>query len=241
MYTVSSGNLSQLPSNIISYGLKLQLVFFRVNDLIESGLSRYVIDPDGEFIEKISKSIEKQSKKIPLPLLYLWTSNLSSLPEQFSYLSIYEYLLVRKIKIIRASKSGYESDNDNTIMLPTAEKPLRKGYNFFASGHVDDVKLNPQTKVTHISATVLSSMKENKYKAKVVLDTSNGLVLNAQCACIAGKGGKCNHIAALLYYCLDFQYYMKTQSPSKTEKLQQWHRPSRKAKKNTKPTKTGMG
>jgi len=32
----------------------------------------------------------------------------------------------------------------------------------------------------------------------------------------------------------------KYQAPSKTEKLQEWHRPSRKTKKNTKPTKTGI-
>jgi hypothetical protein len=219
-------------------------IVFRVKDLMESGMSRYVIDPDGEVVNKITENILKKHEKIPLPLMDHWTTSLVNLPNKLSYISIYEYLVKRNIQVIRTENSHESEENDSystssIIPLPTAEKPLRKGYNFFASGHVDDVKLNILEKVTHLKATVLSSMKECKYKSSLVLDNESGLVLTAKCDCVAGKGGKCNHIAALLFYCLDFQHHIQTQSPSKTEKLQQWHRPSRKAKKNTKPTKTG--
>jgi len=202
-------------------------------------MSRYVIDPDGEVINNIAEKLLQKNEEIPLPLLDRWTNNLTEIPEKFSYLAIYEYLIKRRIKVISSMHESDENASVSTIPLPTAEKPLRKGYNFFASGHVDDVKLNPLENITHIRATVLSSMKESKYKTNLVLDNTYGLVLTAKCECVAGKGGKCNHIAALLFYCIDFQHHMKSQSPSKTEKLQQWHQPSRKAKKNTKATRTG--
>jgi len=221
------------------------IVRFRVKDLIENGMSRYIVDPEDEAIKKLSeKVVETTLKGIPLPLLNNWTTNLTNIPEKFSYISIYEYLIKRSIKVFRSCDPA-DSDNEHvnkqeTIVLPSAEKPLRKGYNFFASGHVDDLKLNPLEKITHVKATVLSSMKQNKYKASVVLDKSSGLVLSAKCDCVAGMGGKCNHVAAILFFCLDFQHQLRHQSPSKTEKLQEWHQPSRKAKKNTKPTKTGI-
>ena len=55
------------------------------------------------------------------------------------------------------------------IQLPIAEKPLRKGYNFFASGHVSNIKLNSLGDITHVWADVLASMKENNYDVKVVI------------------------------------------------------------------------
>jgi len=70
-------------------------------------------------------------------------------------------------------------------------------------------------------------MRECNYKSNV-LENVSGLVIEARCECVVGKSGKCNHIAALLFYCLDLQHHRKNQAPSKTEKLQEWHRPSRK-------------
>jgi len=206
-----------------------------------------VIDPDGDALERI---VKKQFKieELPLPLLDKWSTDLTNLPEKFCYLAIFEYLIKRKMKILRDKtpqdnsstvRVNNDETTDGTYQLPTAEKPLRKGYNFFASGHVDQVKINTMENVRHLSAVVLSSMKKDQYKVKIVLDNKSGLVIKGTCECVAGKAGKCNHVAALLYYCLDFQHCYKCTPSSKTEKLQEWSKPSRKSKQNTKPTKTG--
>ena len=45
------------------------------------------------------------------------------------------------------------------MMLPTADKPLVKGHNFFASGHIGEVLLNRATDGTvHVRFGVLASM-----------------------------------------------------------------------------------
>jgi hypothetical protein len=53
-------------------------------------------------------------------------------------------------------------------------------------------------------------MKENKYKVKVIVDSSVGVVMHGSCACPAGNGGKCNHIAVLLFYLLDYSVYRQS-------------------------------
>ena len=48
--------------------------------------------------------------------------------------------------------------------LPVNQKPLRKGYNFFKSGHVSEVKFNKVEDIVHVNATVLSSYKSKSYR-----------------------------------------------------------------------------
>lgn len=96
-----------------------------------------------------------------------------------------------------------------TLPLPTAEKPLVKGHNFFASGNVGEILVNLAEKFTHIRTTVLASMRNTKYDVKVVLDNKTGLVVQASCKCPAGSGGKCNHVAALLFALVDYIQTMR--------------------------------
>ena len=49
-----------------------------------------------------------------------------------------EYLLKRQVAIIKTSGEALGVP----VMLPTADKPLMKGQNFFASGNVGEVLLN---------------------------------------------------------------------------------------------------
>ena len=121
--------------------------------------------------------------------------------------------------------------------LPVADKPLMKGYNYMASRHVGEIRLNPLNDVTHIWAEVLSSFKDKTYTVKIVLDNKTALVITASCGCPAGVGGKCNHAAALLFFLLC--HVMSEAAASVTEKPQKWHQPSRKSKKDTKPGKAG--
>lgn len=126
-----------------------------------------------------------------------------------------------------------------TLPLPTAEKPLVKGHNFFASGNVGEILVNLAEKFTHIRTTVLASMRNTKYDVKVVLDNKTGLVVQASCKCPAGSGGKCNHVAALLFALVDYIQTMRNPD-SCTSKPQVWNKPTRKNKKSTHPQVVGQ-
>ena len=72
-----------------------------------------------------------------------------------------------------------------------------------------------------------------------MLKQHSAMVLTAKFHCVAGNGGKCNHVACVLFGLLDFQKTVKDAPESCTSKEQKWHQPSRKAKKMTRPLKIG--
>lgn len=183
----------------------------------------------------IIKEYVKNLPAPPSPKLQDWTSNLDVLPEGFCYSSIVEYLIKRDITVLDSS-----GNKENTLPLPTAAKPLVKGYNFFASGNVGEIKLNPSKSYIHIRTSVLASMRDQKYDVKVVLESAKGLVVQAECGlkCPAGAGGKCNHVAALLFALVDYVNTMRNPDCC-TNKPQTWHKPTRKYKKATQPQVVG--
>ena len=124
------------------------------------------------------------------------------------------------------------------VPLPTADKPLVKGYNFFASGHVGEILVNDDNGIVHVRTTVLASMRETRYDVSCVLQEVTGLFINAACKCPAGAAGKCNHVAALLFAMMDFVKTMRVPE-SCTSHPQTWHRPQRKTKHATRPAVVG--
>ena len=92
------------------------------------------------------------------------------IPENFCYTHIYEYLVKRTITILTKSKESDSEEADLEFELPIAEKPLRKGYNFYGSGHVKEIMLCPVTNITHVKASVMASMKDKIYVVSVTLE-----------------------------------------------------------------------
>ena len=84
----------------------------------------------------------------------------------------------------------------------------------------------------------MASMKDKIYVVSVTLEKDSSLILAATCQCVAGAGGKCNHVAGVLFALLDYRESMLNKSC--TEKPQEWHLPSRKGKQSSKPVKTGI-
>ena len=158
------------------------------------------------------------------------------IPENFCYTHIYEYLVKRTITILTKSKESDTEEADLEFELPIAEKPLRKVYNL--SGHVKEIMLCPVTNITHVKASVMASMKGKTYVLSITLEKDSSLILAATCQCVAGAGGKCNHVAGVLFALLDYRESMRNKSC--TEKPQEWHLPSRKSKQSSKPVKTGI-
>lgn len=208
-------------------------VCFRVNDLMANGFSRYVVDPDKNLTYDIVQSyVNEKVPEIPTPLLCNWKDNLVCIPEKLNYTHVYEYLIKRTVVVLTK-----ERDIVETYDLPVADKPLTKGYNFYGSGHVSEIKVNLSDQYCHVWSHVMASMRDESYLTKTVLDAKSSCILKAECACVAGRGGKCNHIAAVLFALVEYRdSQMKI---SCTGKPQQWHLPSRSRKRKTKPQKIG--
>ena len=88
-------------------------------------------------------------------------------------------------------------------------------------------------------------MYEYLMKREVIVLSTDGVIidnvmlpvaekpLQSVCVHMAGRGGKCNHVGAILIARVEFrESQMKT---SWTGQPQQWHLPSRTSKKRTKP------
>ena len=74
----------------------------------------------------------------------------------------------------------------------------------------------------------VNAMKSNTYTVYVHLSEENGNVLYPNCSCIAGKGGQCNHVVALLFQIIEYKQLDITDVPDQptcAQLLQQWHVP----------------
>ncbi len=203
-----------------------------MKELQQSGYARHIVDPDENLTYSIVQAyVSEHLPTVPTPLIANWSKSPGIVPRGFSYTSMYEYLLKREITIL--ARDGVEIDR---LPLPVADKPLVKGFNFYGSGHVGDMKFNVTGNICHAWGHVTASMKQQRYLTKVALDAS-GIIMTASCECPAGQGGKCNHVAAVLFWILDHKDLQAPQSC--TEQPQAWHQPSSAAKKKIKPTKIG--
>ena len=199
-----------------------------------NGLDRFVYDPDKTTTLRLLQEHLRQLPQVPPPQLDKWCDNLDKIPQKYGYGSIVEFLIKRQARILSINST------DAMVPLPTADKPLVKGYNFFASGHVGEIHVlvNDDNGIVHVKTTVLASMRETRYDVSCVLQEVTGLVISAACKCPAGSAGKCNHVAALLFAMMDFVKTMRVPE-SCTSRPQTWHRPQRKTKRATRPAVVG--
>ena len=63
----------------------------------------------------------------------------------------------------------------------------------------------PVTGIIHVKASVMASMRDKIYMVSVTVEKNSSLILNAKCQCVAGAGGKCNHVAGVLFALLEYR------------------------------------
>ena len=153
------------------------------------------MDPDRETTLHILQDHVTSLRSVAPPAINNWTDYLDCIPQKYCYLSVVEYLIKRTVAVL---------DSVGNILpvplaLPVADKPLVKGFNFFASGNVGEILVNDNGLVIHIRTGVLASMREVRYDVKCAIDNQTGLVVLASCECPAGAGGKCNHVSSVLF------------------------------------------
>ncbi|KAK0076972.1 hypothetical protein PV326_010386 [Microctonus aethiopoides] len=117
-------------------------------------------------------------------------------------------------------RTGFERIRHNIAFQPQTE-PKRKAS--VESGHVVNVeeirKINQSLNSIKASVIRQISISLDPYIVKLHID-SNRVIVNASCTCVYNRSEKCKHISALIYF------INQEESLSKTNKEQNWGKPS---------------
>ena len=148
-----------------------------------------------------------------------WTKNLQGMPP-LTHELLKQYLITDT-----SAKHGKP---------PNAYKHKKYGYQLFKERMVTKVQvkadiLKGTERFFLVKSEVHASMKKAQYTVYAHLHQDTGKVSHASCSCVAGKGGCCKHVAALLFQVLDFIQLELTEVPDDltcTQLLQQWHVPA---------------
>jgi hypothetical protein len=114
---------------------------------------------------------------------------------------------------------------------------MKEGCGLWKVGYVKSTFVKPNVQVSKllflVKAQVGASMKSVSYPVYVHLNQVDGEVEYAKCSCMAGQGGCCKHVAALLYTILDFVNLNLKHIPMEltcTQLTQRWSVPSGSSK-----------
>jgi hypothetical protein len=120
-----------------------------------------------------------------------------NIPELFNAGHLYHYLVEQPSKMVLTDDEPM--DDDETA------RPLRKGKNIFTSGFVHDVGNAEDDHHYFLRGFVHHSMKsEPPVLSTVSLSKLSGYISQASCTCKVKTYERCAHIAALLYFLLDY-------------------------------------
>ena len=167
----------------------------------------------------------KADQQTSMPEVYnqqLWTKSLKDMPN-FTHEHIEKYLILEK---------------DKTPDKKPAEalKHKKAGYRLFKAGYATKIwvkaNIRKADNIPHfiVRCQVNAEMRKLEYTVYVHLNQVNGDIAYAKCQCPAGAGGRCKHVAAILFQLLDFSELDLTEVPDDktcTEELQQWHVPKK--------------
>ena len=150
-----------------------------------------LVDPDGGVnVERKHKELVNAggSGSVDLDLTVSfpkdgWTQSLKKLPD-VCFPSIYQHFMEKSLVVAaRMSLASVHDDGDESsdTEIFSSFKGIDKGYNFFRSGHVQQIEMVEGETFSFVRCNVLPSMKKcTPYKTKVCLLPS-GMVKVALC------------------------------------------------------------
>ena len=215
-----------------------------MDEYIKSGRDKTIVDPDENKIfskrkarkhnltsDEIQPNINKPENAATDPVVYPengWSTSLSRMP-----------FFTRAEMNLHISKSGKSFDpQSKNHTVPTC---IRKAKTFLDDEYLKEILATSDQKHFYFKCFCYHSFKKNDppHKLTVALDIVSGEVKNAECSCVAGKIGFCNHVLALmmkickfcLYDCKDVSELDRDDDMLPTEactsSLQTWHRRGR--------------
>ncbi|XP_056023104.1 uncharacterized protein LOC130046326 isoform X2 [Ostrea edulis] len=202
---------------MLQAGTKAELVK-RCLECIESKNTDIIISVDGgiwyeEKLREVLSTARSKSSADMIPLLPTsgWQKFPSgNIPKGFCYGRIYEHIiLTAKVYEKKSKTSTSDSESEDNLTDFNTSKPMVKGRQYFASGHVKDIK-------------------------SIAKGSPSGKILDASCDCKASAMGRCNHIASLLFALEDYTLQFGYDPDACTSKLCTWN-VGRKAKRQPQP------
>lgn len=228
-----------------------------MKEYISLGLDKELVDPDkGANIARklrvqaprfdsaeVDTTVGKPAHLSPAPPAPEagWTSRLSDLPT-VTFASLYQHFVEGPTRAVAGSADHKDKDeagpsaassiagSSSNADCAASFRGLSKGFRFFKDGHVQSIEyhsLPGSPGLSYVRAQVLPSMKKGKkYLVRICL-VENGDVHTAHCVCPAGLGGRCNHVAGLLYALEEFvrEGLREASSVPCTSRLQAWNKP----------------
>ena len=214
------------------------LLFFRVEQYIETRRDKNIVDPDPNGLytkrkqqrnrsESSKDASQLQGDKNPSSVDYPtegWSNSLSKLPV-FTRAEMNEHI----------ARTGKNIGNKDHHSVPTT---LRKAKTFLEDEYLHEIMAASDQQRFYFKAKCYHSFRKNDppHQLKLALCIIKGDVLHSSCTCVAGKVGFCNHISALMLKVCKFTLYeAKTtkdlrdehdENPSVacTSQLQKWHK-----------------
>lgn len=115
-----------------------------------------------------------------------------------------------------------ENNSENLADFSTL-KPMRKGRQYFTSGHVSSIMDSADHLHYFLKCKVRASYKDLAYDVSVALGLKDAKVVTGTCQCKGSAMGRCSHIAALLFALEDYTIHFGYQPPSCTSMICQWN------------------
>ncbi len=152
----------------------------------------------------------------------VWTKSLKNMPS-ITYGEIENYLILDKDKL---------PDHKPAEAL----KHKKGGYRLFKAGYTSNIWVKSNIKKEGnnvyflVRCKVNAEMKKKTYTVYVHINQITSKIEYANCECPAGAGGRCKHVAAILFQLLDYTELDLNEVPDDktcTQQLQQWHVPKK--------------
>ena len=172
-------------------------LLFRVYEYIRTGNAKKIVDPDPNKERK--KSIDGLAsppgvQRVKFPSTG-WGTSLEKMPE-FSRADMNRH-------IISSGKNLADKDHHS---IPTG---LRKAKTFLEDEYLEQIESAHDQRYFYFAAKCCHSFRKNDppHQLKLALGVLSGAVQSAQCSCVAGKSGYCNHLLALMFKLCKFSLY----------------------------------
>ena len=197
--------------------LRAYAIFTRISEPSLSIVTTSSPSPDSPGSNSFTYGfIKAQCSNLP------WSSDLSHTPP-FSFIQLYDYLVIRTVKY-------------KHILLKSTEYKKLKAFQFYYEGFIKKLEVASNSDYCYFDVRMKASMRSKIYKVIVKLSKSCGNICSAACTCPAGTGvggfGNCNHVGGVLFGLEDFnrkglkESVVDINNPTScTSKLSAWNVP----------------
>jgi len=176
----------------------------RVEEYISSGQDKNIVDPDPNKVHFKRKQSQSQLQAVVVskPATSVkypndgWSTSLEIMPS-FS----------RAEMNLHITKTGKQIDPSvSHHSVPTG---LRKAKTFLEDEYLKDIQTASDANFFYFKCQCHHSFRKNDppHNLKVALDLVTAEVIHANCSCVAGQVGFCNHILALMMQICKFTLY----------------------------------